>query len=140
MGYLKIITAILIWSSLGIFVRKAGLPILITVFYPALIAGVLQFFILSSAGHLKDSLKNAGGTKNIMLLSLVPFFFLANTFLFFYAFKHVEAGGVVVNDIPTFRADHQPYGGVKDSGLGREGIRYTIEDMTELKILSMNLK
>ncbi|KAA3634631.1 MAG: aldehyde dehydrogenase family protein, partial [Calditrichaeota bacterium] len=58
----------------------------------------------------------------------------------FYAFKHIDAGGVVVNDIPTYRADHQPYGGVKDSGLGREGIRYTIEDMTELKILSMNLK
>ncbi len=58
----------------------------------------------------------------------------------FYAFKNIEAGGVVVNDIPTYRADHQPYGGVKNSGLGREGIRYTIEDMTEIKILSMNFK
>jgi glyceraldehyde-3-phosphate dehydrogenase (NADP+) len=58
----------------------------------------------------------------------------------FYAFKYVECGGVVINDVPTFRADHQPYGGMKDSGLGREGIRYTIEDMTEIKILSMNLK
>jgi drug/metabolite transporter (DMT)-like permease len=96
MGYLKIITAILIWSSLGIFVRKAGLPTLITVFYPALIAGVLQFFILSSTGHLKNSLKNAGGTKNIMLLSLVPFFFLANTFLFFYAFKHTTVANSVL--------------------------------------------
>jgi acyl-CoA reductase-like NAD-dependent aldehyde dehydrogenase len=57
-----------------------------------------------------------------------------------YAFKHIEAGGVVVNDVPTYRADHQPYGGVKDSGMGREGVRYSIEDMTELKILSMNLK
>jgi glyceraldehyde-3-phosphate dehydrogenase (NADP+) len=58
----------------------------------------------------------------------------------FYAFKNLDVGGVVVNDVPTYRADHQPYGGVKDSGLGREGIRYTIEDMTEIKILSMNLK
>ena len=58
----------------------------------------------------------------------------------FYAFKYIDAGGVVVNDIPTYRADHQPYGGTKNSGLGREGIRYTIEDMTEIKILSMNLK
>ena len=58
----------------------------------------------------------------------------------FYAFKYVDCGGVVINDVPTFRADHQPYGGMKDSGLGREGIRYTIEDMTEIKILSMNLK
>ncbi len=58
----------------------------------------------------------------------------------FYAFKQVECGGVVINDIPTYRADHQPYGGMKDSGLGREGVRYSIEDMTEVKILSMNLK
>ncbi|MFH1687794.1 MAG: aldehyde dehydrogenase family protein [bacterium] len=58
----------------------------------------------------------------------------------FYAYKHIECGGVVVNDIPTYRADHQPYGGMKDSGLKREGVRYSIEDMTELKILSVNLK
>jgi glyceraldehyde-3-phosphate dehydrogenase (NADP+) len=58
----------------------------------------------------------------------------------FYAFQHIDAGGVVVNDVPTFRADQQPYGGVKDSGVGREGVRYAIEDMTEIKILSMNLR
>ena len=58
----------------------------------------------------------------------------------FYAFKQIECGGVVINDIPTYRADHQPYGGMKNSGLGREGVRYSIEDMTEIKILSMNLK
>jgi glyceraldehyde-3-phosphate dehydrogenase (NADP+) len=58
----------------------------------------------------------------------------------FYAFKYIECGGVVINDIPTYRADHQPYGGMKNSGVGREGVRYSIEDMTEIKILSMNLK
>jgi glyceraldehyde-3-phosphate dehydrogenase (NADP+) len=58
----------------------------------------------------------------------------------FYAFKNIEVGGVVINDVPTFRADHQPYGGTKNSGVGREGIRYAIEDMTEIKILSMNLR
>jgi len=58
----------------------------------------------------------------------------------FYAFNNVEAGGIVINDVPTFRADQQPYGGLKDSGIGREGIRYTIEDMTEIKVLSLNLK
>ena len=58
----------------------------------------------------------------------------------FYAFKHVECGGVVINDVPTYRADHQPYGGMKSSGLGREGVRSSIEDMTEVKILSVNLK
>lgn len=58
----------------------------------------------------------------------------------FYAFTHIDAGGVVINDVPTFRADQQPYGGVKDSGIGREGVRYAIEDFTEIKILSMNLR
>jgi glyceraldehyde-3-phosphate dehydrogenase (NADP+) len=56
-----------------------------------------------------------------------------------YAFEEIEAGGVVVNDVPTYRADHMPYGGVKDSGMQREGVRYAIEDMTESKILVLNL-
>ncbi len=58
----------------------------------------------------------------------------------FYAYKHIDCGGVVINDIPTYRADHQPYGGMKQSGLKREGVRYAIEDMTDMKILSLNLK
>ena len=58
----------------------------------------------------------------------------------FYAFKYIETGGVMINDIPTYRADHMPYGGVKSSGMGREGIKYGIEDMTEIKILGLNLK
>ena len=51
------------------------------------------------------------------------------------AFDELEVGGVIVNDVPTYRIDHMPYGGVKDSGLGREGIRYAIEDMTEIRIM-----
>jgi glyceraldehyde-3-phosphate dehydrogenase (NADP+) len=51
------------------------------------------------------------------------------------AFAELEVGGVIVNDIPTYRIDHMPYGGVKDSGLGREGLRWAIEDMTELRIM-----
>jgi glyceraldehyde-3-phosphate dehydrogenase (NADP+) len=51
------------------------------------------------------------------------------------AFNELEVGGVIVNDIPTYRIDHMPYGGVKDSGLGREGLRWAIEDMTEIKIM-----
>ncbi len=46
-----------------------------------------------------------------------------------------RSGGVIVNDVPTYRIDHMPYGGVKDSGLGREGLRWAIEDMTELRIM-----
>jgi len=51
------------------------------------------------------------------------------------AFGELEVGGVIVNDVPTYRIDHMPYGGVKDSGLGREGIRWAIDDMTEIRIM-----
>ncbi|MBX3236083.1 MAG: aldehyde dehydrogenase family protein [Nitrospiraceae bacterium] len=57
----------------------------------------------------------------------------------FRAFDRLEVGGVLANEIPTFRADHMPYGGVKDSGIGREGVRYAMEDMTEPKLLVLNL-
>lgn len=53
------------------------------------------------------------------------------------AFERLEVGGVIVDDVPTFRVDPMPYGGVKDSGLGREGIRYAIEEMTERRLLVM---
>jgi glyceraldehyde-3-phosphate dehydrogenase (NADP+) len=52
------------------------------------------------------------------------------------AHDELEVGGVIVNDIPTWRTDSMPYGGVKDSGLGREGLRYSIEDMTEPRLLA----
>ncbi len=51
------------------------------------------------------------------------------------AFDDLEVGGVVIGDVPTYRIDHMPYGGVKDSGMGREGVRYAIEHMTELRSL-----
>jgi len=51
------------------------------------------------------------------------------------AFDRLEVGGLLINDVPTYRIDHMPYGGVKDSGLGREGPRYAMEDMTELRLL-----
>jgi glyceraldehyde-3-phosphate dehydrogenase (NADP+) len=54
------------------------------------------------------------------------------------AFEGVEVGGVIVNDVPTWRVDHMPYGGVKGSGLGREGLRYAIEEMTEPRLLVIN--
>jgi glyceraldehyde-3-phosphate dehydrogenase (NADP+) len=58
----------------------------------------------------------------------------------FQAYEELEVGGVIAGDVPSFRIDHMPYGGVKDSGLGREGLRYAIEEMTEPKLLVMNLR
>ena len=51
------------------------------------------------------------------------------------AHQELEVGGVMINNIPGFRIDSMPYGGVKDSGLGREGIKYTMEEMTEEKLI-----
>jgi acyl-CoA reductase-like NAD-dependent aldehyde dehydrogenase len=60
--------------------------------------------------------------------------------LIFNAYEELEVGGLIAGDVPAFRIDHMPYGGIKDSGLGREGLRYAIEEMTEPKLLVMNLK
>jgi len=60
--------------------------------------------------------------------------------LLFHAYEELEVGGVIAGDVPAFRIDHMPYGGIKDSGLGREGLRYAIEEMTEPKLLVMNLR
>jgi glyceraldehyde-3-phosphate dehydrogenase (NADP+) len=57
----------------------------------------------------------------------------------FQAFSTLEVGGVIGNDIPTYRIDNMPYGGEKDSGFGREGVRYAIDEMTELRLLALNL-
>jgi acyl-CoA reductase-like NAD-dependent aldehyde dehydrogenase len=56
------------------------------------------------------------------------------------AFNDIEVGGLMVNDVSTFRIDHMPYGGVKQSGTGREGLRYAIEEMSEMKLLTFNAR
>ena len=53
------------------------------------------------------------------------------------AWHQLDVGGVIINDVPSFRVDHMPYGGTKDSGLGREGIRFSIEDLTQIRLLAI---
>lgn len=65
--------------------------------------------------------------------------FTSNLNLAFQAGRQIHTGGVIVNDTSNWRADHMPYGGVKLSGMGREGVRYTMEEMTELKLVVFNL-
>ena len=55
------------------------------------------------------------------------------------AWDELEVGGVVIGDVPSWRVDHMPYGGVKDSGLGREGVRFAMEDMTEIRLLVVRI-
>jgi acyl-CoA reductase-like NAD-dependent aldehyde dehydrogenase len=64
--------------------------------------------------------------------------FTQNVNRIMHAFGEMEVGGVIVNDIPTFRVDQMPYGGVKGSGIGREGPRYAIEEMTQLRLMVIN--
>jgi len=55
------------------------------------------------------------------------------------AFETLEVGGVIINDAPVFRLDHMPYGGAKASGLGREGVRYAMEELTDLRLLALKV-
>ncbi len=54
-----------------------------------------------------------------------------------YAARRLEVGGVMINEVPTFRVDHMPYGGIKGSGIGREGVKYALREMTELKMVTI---
>jgi len=65
--------------------------------------------------------------------------FTQNASVIFEAFEKLEVGGLVIGDVPTYRVDPMPYGGTKLSGMGREGVRFAMEEMTELKLLVMNV-
>ena len=58
----------------------------------------------------------------------------------FQAIKGIKVGSVIINDVPTYRADNMPYGGVKESGIGREGVKFAIEEMTDIKMVCFNLR
>jgi drug/metabolite transporter (DMT)-like permease len=96
MGYLKIITAILIWSSLGIFIRKSGLSNTALIFYQSAIAGIIQLLILSAIGQIKDAVSSCKSAKSILILLLVPASFLINAFLFYFAFTHTTIANAVL--------------------------------------------
>jgi len=77
---------------------------------------------------------------NYSIYGLQAGIFTGNLNKAFRAFEILDVGGVIINDIPTFRIDHMPYGGVKESGFGREGLKYAIEEMTEMKLMAINLE
>src|SRR5579884_3495027 len=87
-----------------------------------------------------DSFEQAVKQVNNSAYGLQAGLFTRDAKLIFHAYEELEVGGVVAGDIPSFRIDHMPYGGIKDSGFGREGLRYAIEEMTEPKLLVMNIR
>ena len=85
--------------------------------------------------HPVKSVEEAVDLVNDSTFGLQVGFFSNNFQNIQYVFNHCDVGGVIVNDVPAFRVDHMPYGGIKDSGLGREGVRYAMEDMLEEKVM-----
>ena len=88
--------------------------------------------------HRYSDFKDAIDRVNEGKFGLQTGIFTKNMDHAFYAWNELDVGGVVIGDIPSFRVDSMPYGGVKDSGLGREGIRYAMEDMSEIRLMVLN--
>jgi acyl-CoA reductase-like NAD-dependent aldehyde dehydrogenase len=91
---------------------------------------------IESYNEFSDALKQINNSP----YGLQAGIFTRDAKLLFSAYEELEVGALMAGDVPTFRIDHMPYGGIKDSGLGREGLRYAIEEMTEPKLLVMNLR
>jgi acyl-CoA reductase-like NAD-dependent aldehyde dehydrogenase len=87
--------------------------------------------ILSRFSDFSDALKHV----NDSVFGLQAGIFTRDVYKSLQAWEELVVGGVIIGDVPSWRVDNMPYGGVKDSGLGREGIKYAIEDMTEIRML-----
>lgn len=87
--------------------------------------------IIEKYGSIEDAIAKVNDSK----FGLQAGIFSTNSTEIDAAFDQIEVGGLTVNEVPTFRVDHMPYGGIKESGLGREGVRYAMLDMLEPKIL-----
>jgi glyceraldehyde-3-phosphate dehydrogenase (NADP+) len=87
-----------------------------------------------------DDFRAAVQIVNDSVYGLQSGIFTHDISLIHYAYQNLDVGGVVVNDFPTLRIDNMPYGGVKDSGLGREGLASSLLEMTELKMLIVDLR
>lgn len=86
-----------------------------------------------------DSFDEALSLVNASRFGLQAGVFTSDVSKAFRAFSELEVGGVMINQVPTFRVENMPYGGIKDSGFGREGIRYAMEEMTEPRSLVLHL-
>jgi glyceraldehyde-3-phosphate dehydrogenase (NADP+) len=115
-------------------------PVILKGVAPAMKVNALEVFgpvvTVASYDYFDDALEMVNASR----YGLQAAVFTRDVHKVFQAFDRLDVGGVIVNDYPTFRVDNMPYGGVKDSGFGREGVKYTIEEMTEPKLLVLNLE
>ena len=121
--------------------RKGTLmePSVLTGTRPEMRVNCLEVFAPVVTVEPYDDFAEAVRRVNDSSFGLQAGLFTRDAKLLFSAYEELKVGGLVVGDVPTFRIDHMPYGGTKDSGLGREGLRYAIEEMTERKLLVVNL-
>ncbi|EFJ09696.1 hypothetical protein SELMODRAFT_4666, partial [Selaginella moellendorffii] len=89
--------------------------------------------LLYSYNDFKEAVMEANSTH----YGLQAGIFMCDQNKAFYAFEHIEAGGVCLNNSPSMCVDSQPYSGIKDSGIQREGVKYVMDDMLETKVLVM---
>jgi len=118
-----------------------------TVYYPTVLADVDEHMkviaeeafapvaSIISSDDFESALKQANDTKFGLQVGV----FTNDVNRVFKAVKRLNFGGVIVNDTPNFRADHMPYGGNRQSGLGREGVRFAMEDMTNIQMVAIRL-
>jgi acyl-CoA reductase-like NAD-dependent aldehyde dehydrogenase len=114
-------------------------PTVLTNTRPQMLVNCREIFAPVVTVEPYDDFHEALRQVNASPFGLQAGIFTRDAQLIFTAFNELEVGGLVAGDVPTFRIDHMPYGGIKESGLGREGLRYAIEEMTEPKLLVMNL-
>ena len=86
-------------------------------------------------GDFEDALRQADATE----YGLQAAVFTRDISRVFQAVRRLNFGGVIINDTPVFRADHMPYGGMRRSGIGREGVRYAMEEMTNIQMVVIRL-
>ncbi len=115
-------------------------PTVLTNTRPEMRVNCLEIFAPVVTVETYDDFDDAIRRVNDSPFGLQAGVFTNDARLIFRAYEELEAGGVIAGDVPSFRMDQMPYGGVKESGSGREGLRYAIEDMTERKLLVMNAR
>jgi acyl-CoA reductase-like NAD-dependent aldehyde dehydrogenase len=118
-----------------------------TVYYPTVLTGVSDDMkvvaeeafapvaSVISSDDFESALKQANDTKFGLQVGV----FTKDVDRVFKAVKRLNFGGVIINDTPNFRADHMPYGGNRQSGLGREGVKFAMEDMTNIQLVAIRL-
>lgn len=114
-------------------------PTVLTNTQPGMRVNCLEMFAPVVTIEPYDEFNSALQRVNDSPWGLQAGLFTRDARLIFRAYEELQVGGVIAGDIPSFRIDHMPYGGTKDSGTGREGLRWAIEEMTEQKILVMNI-